>query len=88
VYTILFTPAAAREFSRLRKRNKDIGDDVEQAIDELSGQPRPRGVVKLRDNIYRVRVGDYRVIYSIEKKDKVILVSRVRRRTETTYRGI
>jgi mRNA interferase RelE/StbE len=72
----------------LRKRNKDIGDDVEQAIDELSVQPRPRGVVKLRDNIYRVRVGDYRVIYSIEKKDKVILVSRVRRRTETTYRGI
>lgn len=37
--------------------------------------------------VYRVRVGNYRVIYEVYDKENVVLISRVLRRTETTYRG-
>ena len=47
---------------------------LQGAIDELSENPRPEGVKKLkgRDNEYRIRIGDYRVIYTVE--DRVLLV--------------
>jgi mRNA interferase RelE/StbE len=54
----------------------------------LATAPRPRGCEKLYDAIYRVRVGDLRIIYLIDEKDKRIEVGGIRRRTERTYKGI
>jgi mRNA interferase RelE/StbE len=54
----------------------------------LANVPRPRGCEKLYDAIYRVRAGDFRIIYLVDEKNKRIEVGSVRRRTETTYRGI
>jgi mRNA interferase RelE/StbE len=54
----------------------------------LATAPRPRGCEKLYDAIYRVRVGDFRMVYLIDEKDKRIEVGGIRRRTERTYKGI
>ncbi|MFM7189701.1 MAG: type II toxin-antitoxin system RelE family toxin, partial [Microcystaceae cyanobacterium] len=45
-------------------------------IRSLAEEPRPQGVKKLKgyDKTYRIRVGDYRVIYKIEDQEMLILV--------------
>ena len=55
----------------------------------LADNPRPRGVEKLegRENRYRIRVGDYRVIYEIHDEVLLVLVVRIGHRREV-YRGL
>lgn len=70
-YKVEFAPHASREFSKLPKSTQAA---IEPVIESLSENPRPHGYQKLhgwRDK-YRVRVGDYRVIYEIH--DGVLLV--------------
>jgi mRNA interferase RelE/StbE len=54
----------------------------------LADVPRPQGCEKLYDDIYRVRVGDIRIIYLVDEGNKRIEVGGIRRRSERTYRGI
>ena len=54
----------------------------------LANDPRPRGCEKLYAGIYRVRVGNIRIIYSVDERNKRIEVGGVRRRSESTYKGI
>ena len=54
----------------------------------LADEPRPSGCEKLDDDIYRVRVGTWRVIYLIDEEARRIVVGGIRRRSERTYRGI
>ncbi len=58
-------------------------------IELLALNPRPSGVVKLRGGsvLWRLRVGDYRIVYSIDDAAKVVDVSVVRHRREV-YRGV
>jgi mRNA interferase RelE/StbE len=53
---------------------------VAAAIDELSQNPRPDGCKKLKGEhefIWRIRVGDYRVLYKIEDEIKVVEVGKI-----------
>ena len=52
---------------------------VLKRIQELKGEPRPNHSRKLRgqNNIYRVRVGNYRILYSIEDKHLIIIILKV-----------
>ena len=53
---------------------------VAHAIDELAEDPRPAGCKKLkgeREYIWRIRVGDYRVLYKIDDEVKVIEVGKI-----------
>jgi len=54
----------------------------------LADQPRPAGCEKLYDDVYRIRVGDWRIIYMVDEKNRRIEVGGIRRRSERTYRGI
>jgi len=80
-YNIGFKSSAAKEFRNLPE---NIKQTIEIAIDELRQNPRPIGVVKLQneEDLYRIRVGDYRVVYEIDDAAKSILITRVRHRRE------
>jgi Cytotoxic translational repressor of toxin-antitoxin stability system len=70
-YRIEFARKALREFQNLPAQVKKR---LKPKIDALGQNPRPRGVKKIegKENLYRIRVGDYRVIYEV--LDKVLLV--------------
>ena len=50
--------------------------------------PRPPGCVKLDALLYRVREGQYRIIYAIFDDEVVVFICKVARRTEATYRDL
>ncbi len=54
----------------------------------LADQPRPKGVKALARNVYRLRVGRYRVIYKVFDREQLVLVGKVAPRTERTYKDI
>jgi len=60
-----------------------------ERIRALGNDPLARGAVKLSgsDHLYRVRLGDYRVIYDVNSSIKVVLIHYVRHRREV-YRGL
>ncbi|MDH4136392.1 MAG: type II toxin-antitoxin system RelE/ParE family toxin [Anaerolineae bacterium] len=88
MYEIDFKPAALRELRKLARRiTRSDWTRLEQAIDDLRANPRPGGIVKLSGtDFYRIRVGDYRVIYVIDDEERSVTITKVARRTETTYR--
>ena len=61
---------------------------IVKAMLSLGDNPRPSGCRKLVENIYRIRVGDYRVIYKIDDERKEVVVGKVARRREDTYKVI
>jgi mRNA interferase RelE/StbE len=72
-YSIELTPAAMRA---LEKLTDDVRQRVGDTINALASDPRPPGVRRLSgsDDIYRVRTGDYRILYQIHDKALVVLV--------------
>jgi mRNA-degrading endonuclease RelE of RelBE toxin-antitoxin system len=67
------------------------GVDYERAVIKLRALANgsgPQGCEKLYDAIYRVRVGDLRIIHIIDEKNKRIEVGGIRRRSERTYKSI
>ncbi len=66
----------------------EIYTRVAQAIKGLAHNPRPRGVKKLDAHRYRLRIGRYRIIYSIFDKENLVIIDGVVRRSERTYRNI
>jgi mRNA interferase RelE/StbE len=58
-------------------------------IDSLSKNPRPLGSEKLKglEDLYRVRQGDYRIIYTIKDADLVVVVITIGNRREVYRRG-
>ncbi len=58
-------------------------------IDSLAENPRPQGIKKLSTEVdmYRLRVGDYRIIYQIREKSLLVLIVRIGHRSDV-YRGL
>ncbi|MBM4401602.1 MAG: type II toxin-antitoxin system RelE/ParE family toxin [Crenarchaeota archaeon] len=88
-------PAASEVRLRSKRVQRELDSlnkaDYQRVIARLRGlahNPRPHGCEKLYDNIYRLRVGDIRVVYLIDEENKRIEVGGIRRRTERTYREI
>ena len=77
-------PAAAREYRKLPESTKER---VRSTIDALAVDPRPRGATKLagRDD-FRVRVGDYRVVYAVDEARDAVIVARIAHRREVYRR--
>jgi mRNA interferase RelE/StbE len=61
---------------------------VDAKITQLQENPCPRGAKKLFDDIYRIRVGDYRVIYRVDDTKRLVDIGKVERRRERTYQDI
>ena len=81
MYRITFKRSAQKELADI---SKPYNQNIVTAIDKLAEDPRPDGVKKLKgeDNAYRIRVGDYRVIYTIEDVIKIVEIQRIRHRKD------
>ncbi len=80
-YTVEFLKTAERQLAALPK---DARRQIARKIDALRKDPRPQGVKLLHgdERFYRLRVGDYRVIYAIEGRRLVILVIKIGHRKD------
>ena len=60
----------------LGKLDKPIRRRLQTAIDALQYEPRPAGVIALQGvkGVYRIRIGDYRVLYTIRDSELVVLI--------------
>ena len=89
MYRIEVSPAADRDLEKLARRiQRRNFERLRVAIRSLAENPRPHRVRKIEgaERAYRIRVGDYRVVYEIYDKEKLVLIIQVARRTEATYR--
>ena len=85
-FRVELAPAAQRQ---LRRLPPGAAASLRGPILALAFEPRPPGSVKLADSyLWRVRVGDLRVIYAVEADERLVIVLRVARRSESTYRRV
>jgi mRNA interferase RelE/StbE len=84
-YLILLAPPAERQ---LKAFAPPVRKRLVKRLKSLQNNPRPQGVKKLagEDDLYRIREGDYRIIYTIQDKDLVVLVVKIGDRKEV-YRS-
>ena len=73
MYTILISEFANRQ---IKKIDNQYRKQIKTAIASLAENPRPHGYIKLKDRAaYRIRTGDYRIIYEIhDKKIEVAVI--------------
>jgi mRNA interferase RelE/StbE len=84
-YEIQLTPVAVRE---LRRLSNPLQKRLGGAIERLRSEPRPSGVKKLQgeDGLYRVRVGEYRIVYEIRDALLIVVVVRIGSRQQVYKR--
>ena len=80
-YHVLFARSARKELEALPD---SVASRVLRRVTTLANDPRPPGCKKLAvsENLWRIRVGDYRVIYSIDDDAKLVDVVAVRHRSD------
>ena len=80
-YKVTFNAHAARSF---RKLPRNIQTRLKRVVDSLENTPRPPGAEKLSgiEDTYRIRVGDYRILYEIRDRVLLILVVEVGHRRD------
>lgn len=81
MYQVLFDKPAAKQLAKLPKK---FYEKIKKSIEELADNPRPIGCLKLKGNgdAYRIRIGDFRVIYEIEDDVLIVVVVSVGDRKE------
>lgn len=73
-------PSATRDLDRLDRR---IFERIQRALRKLAVTPHPPGTLKLtNEEGYRLRIGDYRVLYRIDAPSRIVYVYRVKHRRE------
>lgn len=80
-YVITFARSAGKELDKL---DPPIARRVLKAIEKLAGQPRPVGCIKLTGsgNDWRIRIADWRVIYTIDDQNSSVDIVAVRHRSD------
>jgi mRNA interferase RelE/StbE len=76
VYKIEITNSAHRHLRNLTNPNRQR---IHEAIEQLSQNPRPYGVKKLQGEVdfYRIRAGNYRILYVIDDSAKLVNIMRI-----------
>ena len=80
IYTVYLKRRAERE---LRNLPQNIRARVDVRLQQLANSPRPPGVVKLSgesDSHWRIRVGEYRILYQIDDSRHIIEIYRIKHR--------
>jgi mRNA interferase RelE/StbE len=87
MYKIEIDQSAEKELAALPKETLR---KVVRVINGLEKEPRPSGVKKLKasdENLYRIRSGDYRIVYAIAEEIKIVNIRRIRHRKDV-YRNL
>ena len=76
---ISFTKGATKELRKIKQGNPAMSRKILEVIKDLAENPFPNGYKKLKgeDDAYRIRVGSYRVLYTVEDAELLIEVFRV-----------
>ena len=100
IYDVRFpTQSIEKKFNRflLKIPQVKIRDEIMESIEKLSDNPCPYGekpFKRLKPPIqfyqfaaqYRIRIGDYRVLYDIDENKKIVWILAIRKRNEKTYK--
>jgi len=80
-YAVELKASARKELERLPAK---LIQRIFPRLEALATEPRPAGCKKLKggDNEWRIRVGDYRVVYVIDDAKALVTVTRIRNRSE------
>lgn len=80
-YSVTFARPARKDLERL---DTQTVNRIFPKLEKLATQPRPTGCLKMQGpgDLWRMRVGDYRVIYSIDDRTRVVDISAIRHRRE------
>lgn len=75
-YQVEITPAAKRQIKKLVEPVQLV---IVERLEQLAANPRPPGALKMQgaESLYRIRVGDYRIIYEIQDRTLLIAVVKV-----------
>lgn len=81
MYEVTIKSSAERE---LRKMDRQIKNRLVTAILALADEPRPTGCLKVKseDNLWRIRIGDWRIGYEIDDNANEVIIVRVGHRSE------
>jgi mRNA interferase RelE/StbE len=83
-YRLLFDPGVHRDQKSIPKEDLKR---ILRRIDSLTSNPRPVGSVKVSDpSVYRLRQGDYRVLYHVDDAQRLVRILRIGHRREV-YRS-
>lgn len=85
-YSLEFKPSVEKD---LRRLPGTVVVRLTEAIQTLAITPLPRGSRKISgsDRLYRLRIGEYRVIYEVDAPDRMVLIHYVRHRSDA-YRSL
>ena len=80
IYQVILKRSTEKELDALQA---NIRDRITKRLLVLEGNPRPSGIKKLQgEESYRLRVGDYRVLYTVDDKVKQVIILAVGHRRE------
>ena len=80
-YRVVFTRSARRELEGLEAT---LARRIIARVEALTTTPRPQGCVKLQGaaDLWRIRIGDYRVVYAIDDDARLVDIRVVRHRSD------
>jgi mRNA-degrading endonuclease RelE of RelBE toxin-antitoxin system len=97
IYKLLFpTNSLKKKFDKkVSDASRNIQVKVSRALEDLEKNPRPKGEPKIKPPIaismyiaqYRKRIGDYRILYDIDDKKRIVWLLAFRGRNEKTYKN-
>jgi len=84
MFSILIEQSAERDLKRIKKHSPQLFSQIVSSISSLKNNHLPSNVRKIigSDKAFRIRIGDWRVIYEIDSQQKVVRIYRVRHRRE------
>ena len=81
-YQVHIERRAQRQLGRVQGADQPR---IDRRIRALSAQPRSRRSLRLKGNLYRMRIGDWRVFYIVDDRERLVLITDVLRREKDTY---
>ena len=82
MYTITFKDSAFKELKKIQQQHQVL---IVAKIEELEQNPRPAGCKKLKaqtETLFRIKSGDYRIIYKIEDQIKIVNIRKIGNRKD------